>query len=88
MTRNPLALAAALAKIDAAVAPTRAIKQGVAHLCIADPAGRPVNEREGRWASLFATHPPIARRIARLREMAYAPAAGAPAAATPGNPPA
>jgi heat shock protein HtpX len=71
LTRNPLALASALEKIDAAVAPTPSIKQGVAHLCIADPRGRMVNEREGGLAALFATHPPIAKRIALLREMAY-----------------
>jgi heat shock protein HtpX len=71
LTRNPLALASALEKIDAAKAPTPSIKQGVAHLCIADPRGQAVNEREGGWAELFATHPPIAKRIALLREMAY-----------------
>lgn len=71
LTRNPLALASALEKIDAAVAPTPSIKQGVAHLCIADPRGRAVNEREGGLAALFATHPPIAKRIALLREMGY-----------------
>jgi heat shock protein HtpX len=71
LTRNPLALASALEKIDAAVEPTPSIKQGVAHLCIADPKGRAVNEREGGWASLFATHPPIARRVALLRGMSY-----------------
>jgi heat shock protein HtpX len=71
LTRNPLALASALEKIDAAVAPTPSIKQGVAHLCIADPRGRALNERESGWANLFATHPPIARRIALLREMGY-----------------
>ncbi len=71
LTRNPLSLASALEKIEAAVAPTASIKQGVAHLCIADPRGRALNDREGGWASLFSTHPPIARRIALLREMAY-----------------
>ena len=71
LTRNPLSLASALEKIEAAVAPTESIKQGVAHLCIADPRGRPLNDREGGWANLFSTHPPIARRIALLREMAY-----------------
>jgi len=71
LTRNPLALASALEKIEAAVAPTPSIKQGVAHLCIADPRGRAVNEREGRLAELFATHPPIAKRIALLRELGY-----------------
>ncbi len=71
LTRNPLALASALEKIDAAVTPTESIKQGVAHLCIADPRGRALNEREGTWANLFSTHPPIAKRIALLKEMAY-----------------
>jgi heat shock protein HtpX len=71
LTRNPLSLASALEKIEAATAPTPSIKQGVAHLCIADPRGLVVNDREGRWATLFATHPPISRRIALLREMAY-----------------
>ena len=71
LTRNPLALASALEKIDSAAAPTQSIKQGVAHLCIEDPRGRAINEREGAWANLFSTHPPIARRIALLKEMAY-----------------
>jgi heat shock protein HtpX len=71
LTRNPLSLASALEKIEAAVAPTESIKQGVAHLCIADPRGRAVNDREGGWANLFSTHPPIARRVALLKEMAY-----------------
>ena len=74
LTRNPLALASALEKIDAAAEPTPSIKQGVAHLCIEDPRGRAINGREGAWANLFSTHPPIARRIALLKEMAYAPA--------------
>lgn len=71
LTRNPLGLASALEKIDAAKEPTRSIKQGIAHLCIADPRGRALNEREGFFADLFSTHPPIAKRIALLREMAY-----------------
>jgi heat shock protein HtpX len=71
LTRNPLALATALQKIAAAVAPTPSIKQGIAHLCIEDPRGRGVNEREGFLANLFSTHPPIAKRIALLREMGY-----------------
>jgi heat shock protein HtpX len=71
LTRNPLALASALEKIDAAAAPTASIKQGIAHLCIEDPRGRSVNRSEGAFANLFATHPPIAKRIALLKEMAY-----------------
>jgi heat shock protein HtpX len=71
LTRNPSALASALEKIDGAADPTRAIKKGSAHLCIADPLGRQVNEREGTFADLFATHPPIRKRITLLRAMAY-----------------
>ena len=69
-TRNPLGLASALRKIDDAVSPTTTIGRGSAHLCIADPAGREINEREGQVVSLFATHPPIAKRIAILEGMA------------------
>jgi heat shock protein HtpX len=71
LTRNPLALANALRKIDAETAPTEAIKRGSAALCIADPVGRAVNDKEGRWANLWGTHPPMAKRIAALDQMAY-----------------
>lgn len=71
LTRNPLALASALEKVDRAAAPTKAIKQGSAHLCIADPTGRRFERREGRLADFFATHPPVWRRVEALRRMAY-----------------
>jgi heat shock protein HtpX len=71
LTRNPGALADALEKIEFAAAPTIAIKQGSAHLCIADPLGRAVTGKEGYWADLLATHPPMVKRIVTLREMAY-----------------
>jgi heat shock protein HtpX len=71
LTRNPLALASALEKIAAAVEPTPSIKQGIAHLCIEDPRGRALDQKEGFFANLFSTHPPVAKRIALLREMAY-----------------
>jgi len=70
-TRNPMALATALTKIESAEAPTSSIKRGAAHLCIADPLGRRANLREGGLSDLFATHPPMAARIARLKGMAY-----------------
>ncbi len=70
-TRNPGALADALQKIDAASEPTKAIPSGTAHLCIADPLGRAVNDQQGFLANVFGTHPPIALRIARLKAMAY-----------------
>jgi heat shock protein HtpX len=71
LTRNPMGLARALEKIESAVEPTRAINQGTAHLCIADPLGRPVNIKEGLWSELFASHPPMAARIAALKGMAF-----------------
>ncbi|OLD81391.1 MAG: hypothetical protein AUI33_01045 [Ignavibacteria bacterium 13_1_40CM_2_61_4] len=71
LTRNPMGLARALEKIDAAVAPTRAINHGSAHLCIADPLGRRMNLKEGFVSDLFASHPPMAARIAALKEMAF-----------------
>ena len=70
-TRNPGALASALEKIERADAPTKSIKHGTAHLCIADPLGRRITAKEGFVADLLATHPPMARRIARLKQMAY-----------------
>ncbi|MGH7378706.1 MAG: M48 family metallopeptidase [Candidatus Methylomirabilales bacterium] len=75
LTRNPLALAGALRKLEEAFAPTRSINRGVAPLCIVDPLGLKAALREGFWADLFATHPPIAARIARLEGMAYQPSA-------------
>ena len=71
LTRNPLGLAHALEKIEGAAAPTEAIKRGSAHLCIADPLGRRMNIREGFWSDLFASHPPMAARIAALKAMAF-----------------
>lgn len=70
-TRNPAALAEALDKIDKHHAPTTTISNGVAHLCIVDPTGRLANRREGWFADLFATHPPMPVRVARLRAMAF-----------------
>ena len=71
-TRNPLALASALEKIEAAGAPTAAIKRGAAHLCIVDPLGRRLTNREGWLADRLATHPPMSMRIAPLKGMGYA----------------
>lgn len=71
LTRNPLALAKALQKLENCTAPTASIKRGVAHLCIVDPLERKVNAKEGFWAELFATHPPMKKRIMLLNAMAY-----------------
>lgn len=71
LTRNPMALAEALKKIEFASAPTEAISRGTAHLCIADPLGRKMGLKEGFWADLLSTHPPMVKRINALREMAF-----------------
>lgn len=75
-TRNPLALASALEKIDAAPDATRAIARGAAHLCIVDPAERKLSAREGRMGDLLASHPPMRLRLARLRAMGYQATSG------------
>jgi heat shock protein HtpX len=71
LTRNPLALASALEKIDHAHAPTASVKRGTAHLCIADPLGRSMGLKQGWMPDLLASHPPMANRITALRQMAF-----------------
>ena len=70
-TRNPLALASALEKLENEPAPTRTITQGAAHLCIVDPAERKMSDRSGVVGDIFASHPPMRERVARLKGMAY-----------------
>jgi heat shock protein HtpX len=71
LTRNPLALISALEKIRAAVHPTGAVDNGVAHMCITDPRGSLIEEKVGLAADLLATHPPMEKRILALKVMAY-----------------
>jgi heat shock protein HtpX len=70
-TRNPMALASALEKLEAATAATRSITRGAAHLCIVDPAPTALASKEGLFADILVSHPPIRQRIIRLRGMAY-----------------
>ncbi|MEF3280925.1 MAG: M48 family metallopeptidase [Elusimicrobiota bacterium] len=71
LTRNPKALISALEKIRKAIQPTKSIKDSIAHLCIADPRGSLIEEKTGFLANLFATHPPMEKRILALKLMAY-----------------
>ncbi|MGP7959683.1 zinc metalloprotease HtpX [Sanguibacter sp. A247] len=67
LTRDPLALASALRKLERGtqVAPLPATQnlENVSHLMIANPF-------KGGGARLFATHPPMDERVARLERMA------------------
>ncbi len=72
LTRNPRGLSGALRKI----AKTQKLKQKVkgasvatAHLFISDPLKRKINNKEGFFADLFSTHPPIHKRIALLENI-------------------
>ncbi len=69
-TRNPLGLAQALEKIRDAGMPFHKATRGTAHLFIVNPLRRRVDERQGRFADLLATHPPIESRIQLLYRMA------------------
>jgi heat shock protein HtpX len=62
-TRHPDALASALLKLEQYGKPMRKQNTSMAHLWIADP------NKPGAIAKLFATHPPIADRVARLEAM-------------------
>jgi heat shock protein HtpX len=82
-TRNPMALASALQKLESATSPTKAITRGAAHLCIVDPSPGLLSDREGFLADTLASHPPIRQRISRLEAMAYGAAPLPPAGSSP-----
>jgi len=65
MSRNPGALADALAKLANPPAPLASANHGTQHLFIVNPF-KPRQE----LSNPFATHPPIEERIARLRKLA------------------
>jgi heat shock protein HtpX len=65
LTRNPLGLVSALRKIEQSTVPMEQPNRAIQHLFIDNPL-----RRFGEEASaLMATHPPIARRIARLLDL-------------------
>lgn len=71
LTRNPEALVKALQRLENASAATESVKSALEHLCVVDPHARPINQKEGFWANLLSTHPPMKRRLIYLRAMAY-----------------
>jgi heat shock protein HtpX len=68
LTRFPEGLARALEKIDADQEPLEAANKATAHLYIANPL-KNRHDSIGWFAGLFNTHPPVAERVKRLREL-------------------
>jgi heat shock protein HtpX len=78
-TRNPRALTRALEHLAAIETPIKNASRGTAHLFIINPLeGAQKEDNEGWLDNLLSTHPPLRRRIERLRAMGgSAPAAAA-----------
>lgn len=75
-TRNPRALLRALERIAEVESPLKEGTKGTSHLFMVSPLARDAEDDEGFFDNLFASHPPLGRRIARLRAMAGEPAPG------------
>ena len=69
-TRNPRSLLRALEHIAQTESPLRSASRGVAHLFIVNPLEGANRDGEGLFANLLSTHPPLGRRIERLRALA------------------
>jgi heat shock protein HtpX len=70
LSRDPLALASALRKLEAAsrrIPAPATVTEAQAHLFIVNP----LRGRGAQFARLFSTHPPTEERVARLEAMAY-----------------
>ncbi len=79
-TRNPRALTRALEHLAAIEAPVKNASRGTAHLFIINPLeGVNQQDDEGWLDNLLSTHPPLQKRIARLRAMGGATASSSPA---------
>lgn len=77
-TRNPRALLRALEHIAQIESPLKEGVRGTAHLFIVNPLHPDVDDNEGFFDNLLATHPPLSRRIERLRAMLGASAPQTP----------
>jgi len=70
MTRYPPGLISALEKLQADCTVTHSASMATAHMWIEQPmSGVNDSGRLGMWHKLFNTHPPLAERIALLREI-------------------
>jgi heat shock protein HtpX len=69
LTRYPKGLASALQKISAHGQPLKKANHATAHLFISSPFGAKEGGKVSWFSKLFATHPPVEDRIARLTSM-------------------
>jgi heat shock protein HtpX len=67
LTRYPEGLASALEKIEGVAQPLQRANHATAHLYISNPFG--ADGKRSFFSNLFSTHPPVADRVARLRNM-------------------
>lgn len=77
LTRNPMGLERALAKISSDREVLEVANRGTQHMYFTNP----IKKFEARSSSLMSTHPPILDRINRLRELTSQPALTAEQAA-------
>ena len=76
-TRNPRALLRALEHLRNIESPLKQGTAGTAHLFMINPREGAREDNEGFFANLVSTHPPLSRRIERLRALLGEPSAGA-----------
>ncbi|HTQ23878.1 MAG TPA: M48 family metallopeptidase [Candidatus Binataceae bacterium] len=81
-TRNPRALLRALERIAQTESPLRNASRGTAHMFIVNPLQGARDDDEGFFANLFSTHPPLGRRIERLRALLNETGGQTPAASS------
>ena len=70
LTRYPLGLSSALEKLQQDEYQLRTANKATAHLFIVQPLKTEKGQRGSRFNRMFDTHPPIADRIERLKQMA------------------
>jgi heat shock protein HtpX len=68
-TRNPRALLRALERIARTESPLANASRGIAHLFIVNPLESAGEDGEDFFDNLLSTHPPLSRRIQRLRDL-------------------